>query len=228
LSGTPTSAHVRTYTGIAISVSDGQTTVALPTFSISVAAAPAPPPPPPPANSPPQISGSPATTIRENETYSFTPSAGDADGNALTFSIANRPAWASFSTTSGRLSGTPTSSNVGTYTGIVISVSDGQATVALPTFNITVTASATGSATLSWTPPTRNTDGSALTNLAGYRVYWGRASGNYTQSVTLNNPGLATYVVEPLSSGSWYFATRAINSAGVESSLSNEATKTIP
>jgi hypothetical protein len=226
LSGTPTSSHVRTYTGISISVSDGQATIALPTFSISVA--PAPPPPSPPTNSPPQISGVPATTAGEEQPYSFTPSASDADGNALTFSIANRPAWASFSTTTGRLSGTPTSSNVGTYTGIVISVSDGQATVALPTFNITVTASATGSATLSWTPPTRNTDGSALTNLAGYRVYWGRASGTYTQSVTLNNPGLATFVVEPLSSGTWYFATRAINSLGVESSLSNEATKTIP
>jgi hypothetical protein len=231
LSGTPSAGAVGTHGGIVIGVSDGQVMRSLPTFAIAVTAIPAvepSPPPPPPANSPPSISGSPATTIRHDQSFSFTPSAADADGNALTFSISNRPAWASFSTTTGRLSGTPSSSDVGTYSGIVIEVSDGVTSRSLPAFTITVTPATTGSATLSWTPPTQNTDGSPLTNLAGYKVYWGRSPRAYAHSVTLNNPGLATYVIEQLTSGSWYFSTTSINSAGVESGYSNEGSKTIP
>jgi len=110
----------------------------------------------------------------------------------------------------------------------VIRVSDGSATASLAAFNITVVAVANGSATLTWTPPTTNTDGSALTNLAGYRVRWGPAPGNYTNSVTLTNPGLATYVVTNLVSGTHYFVVTAVNSSGVESQLSNVASKTMP
>jgi hypothetical protein len=225
LSGTPS--VTGTHSGIVITVSDGQATRALPTFSIAVtAAAPAPSTPTP--NSPPAISGSPTTSVRQDQSYSFSPSASDSNGDDLTFSIANRPSWAAFSSTTGRLSGTPRAADVGTYAGIVISVSDGEATRSLQAFDIVVTAVTTGSATLSWNPPTRNTDGSSLTNLSGYRIYWGRSSRNYSNSVTVSNPGLATYVVEPLTSGTWYFATTALNSQGVESGLSNEGSKTIP
>ena len=85
----------------------------------------------------------------------------------------------------------------------------------------------TGSATLSWNPPTSNTDGSPLLNLAAYRVYWGTAAGSYPNTVTLNNPGLATYVVEGLAPARWYFTVTAVNGAGVESSFSNVVSKTI-
>jgi hypothetical protein len=77
-------------------------------------------------------------------------------------------------------------------------------------------------------PPTQNTDGSPLTNLAGYRVYWGPAVGNYTSSVTLNTAGLTSYVVSNLAPGTYYFAVSALNSGGLESALSNSALKTIP
>jgi hypothetical protein len=126
------------------------------------------------------------------------------------------------------LNGTPSATHVGVYANIVITVSDGDATRSLPAFAIAVNGITTGSATLSWTPPTQNTDGSALTNLRGYKIYWGRSSGSYTSSVTLSTPGLATFVVEGLTSGRWYFAAAAVNSSGVESPLSNEASKTIP
>ena len=86
---------------------------------------------------------------------------------------------------------------------------------------------ALGSATLSWTPPTTNTDGSPLTNLAGYKVYWGTSQGNYSNSVTLNNAGLSMYVVENLTPGTWFFVATAFNSAGTESSFSSVASKTI-
>jgi hypothetical protein len=159
--------------------------------------------------------------------YSFQPTATDPDSDPLTFSIANAPSWATFSSTTGRLQGTPAASDVGTSNNIVISVSDGRTTTSLAAFSITVLAVASGSATLSWTPPTQNTDGSALTNLAGYRVYWGTSAGNYSSSVTLNTAGLTSYVVESLAPGTYYFAVTALNSGGVESTFSNSATKTI-
>jgi hypothetical protein len=233
LSGTPSDSHVGTYPDIVISVTDGTATTALRPFGITVSAvAPPPttstPPSSPSPNTAPLISGSPSTSVRQGEPYSFRPTVGDADGDALTFSITNRPAWASFSTSTGRLSGTPSAADVGSYGNIVITVSDGQATRSLAAFGIAVVATATGSATLTWTPPTRNTDGSSLTNLSGYRIYWGRTSRSYSNSVTLTNPGLASYVIEELTSGTWYFAASAINSSGVESSLSGEASKSIP
>jgi len=97
-----------------------------------------------PANAPPVISGTPATTVVAGAKYSFTPTASDADGDTLRFTITNKPSWASFNRGTGKLYGTPSSGNVGTTTGIVISVSDGLVSVSLPPFDLTVT-TATGS-----------------------------------------------------------------------------------
>ncbi|HVJ31218.1 MAG TPA: putative Ig domain-containing protein [Gammaproteobacteria bacterium] len=218
LTGTPGAANVGAFSSIAISVSDGSASASLPAFTITVSAAP---------NRPPTISGAPTTSVLQGVAYAFQPTASDPDGNALTFSITNRPAWASFDTATGRLTGTPSAANVGTTTGIVISVSDGAASASLAAFNIAVQAVASGSATLSWLPPTTNTDGTPLTNLAGFKVYWGTAAGNYSSSVTVMNPGLATYVVGNLTPNTYYFAVTALSSAGVESVFSNPASKTI-
>ena len=99
----------------------------------------------------------------------------------------------------------------------------------VPTFfpktDLAVQAVATGSATLSWTPPTTNTDGSPLGDLAGYKVYWGTSQGNYTNSIAVTNAGITSYVVEQLTPATWYFVTTAINSNGVESDYSNVASK---
>ncbi|MDE2262729.1 MAG: fibronectin type III domain-containing protein [Gammaproteobacteria bacterium] len=81
--------------------------------------------------------------------------------------------------------------------------------------------------TINWQPPTENTDGSALTNLAGYDIHYGTKSGNYTQTVSVSNPGVATYVVDNLSPGTYYFAVAAVNASGTESSLSSEVTATV-
>jgi hypothetical protein len=218
LQGTPSTTHVGTYSNIGITVSDGTATASLAAFSIVVNNIP---------NGPPVISGTPTTSVTAGTAYSFQPTASDPDGNTLTFSIANMPPWATFSTTTGRLQGTPAGSHVGTYGNIVITVSDGTATASLPAFGISVLAVASGSATLSWNPPTTNTDGSPLTNLAGYRVHWGTAVGSYPSSVRLDNPGLASYVVDGLAPGTYYFAVTAINSAGTESRFSNAVSKTI-
>ncbi|MBD2089905.1 putative Ig domain-containing protein [Microcoleus sp. FACHB-1515] len=88
---------------------------------------------------PPSISGTPATTIDEDGIYSFTPTAIDPERTSLIFTIQNQPTWATFDTATGTLSGTPTNAAVGTTSGIVISVSDGVNSIALPAFDLTVT-----------------------------------------------------------------------------------------
>ena len=81
---------------------------------------------------------------------------------------------------------------------------------------------------MNWTPPTENEDGTALIDLAGYRFYWGATPGNYTESVTINNPGLSSYVVNNLAPGTYEFVATSFNAAGVESVYSNSATKIVP
>jgi hypothetical protein len=165
--------------------------------------------------------------VTAGQAYSFRPTASDPDGQTLTFSIANKPIWANFSTTNGTLSGTPTSSQVGSYANVVITASDGSLSAALPAFAITVADVQTGSATLSWTPPTLNEDGTPLTNLKGYRIYYGTNSSSLGTMLDIPNPGVTSAVVENLSPATWYFAVKAYNTSNVESSLSNIASKAI-
>jgi hypothetical protein len=84
-----------------------------------------------------------------------------------------------------------------------------------------------GGVTLNWTPPTENTDGTALTDLAGYNIHYGTQSGDYTQTVSVSNPGIATYVVDDLTAGTYYFVVGAVNSQGIESPLSSEVSATV-
>jgi len=132
---------------------------------------------------PPQISGTPPTSATVDQQYLFLPSASDPDGDDLTFSIVNRPSWASFNATTGRLRGTPVAGDEGIYSNIEISVSDTDLTASLPAFAITLAQAATGSVTLTWTPPTKNTDGSQLTDLAAYKIYYGLSQGDYPRPV---------------------------------------------
>jgi hypothetical protein len=178
-------------------------------------------------NGAPTISGSPASSVTAGQAYSFQPSATDPNGDQLTFSVANLPSWATFNAATGRITGTPTAAQIGAYSNIRVSVSDGTSTASLNAFSITVSELGTGTATLSWTPPTENSDGTTLTNLAGYEVRYGRSASNLDQSVSLTNPSLNRYVVENLSAGTWYFAVVAVNASGVTSALSNTSNKTI-
>jgi hypothetical protein len=183
--------------------------------------------PPTSSNSKPSISGTPPTSILEGEAYDFRPSATDPDGDRLTFSVSNKPTWASFDSTTGRLYGTPGAGTSGSYGNIVISVSDGTAQASLSGYTLTVQQIGTGSATLSWNPPTQNTDGSALTDLAGYKIYYGKSSTNLDKIVTIASAGITRYVVENLTSATWYFSMTSYNSTGVESSQSTAVSKTI-
>lgn len=222
-----TPATTGTYSNIRITVRSATGTATLPAFSIQVV----------PngttggatGNRAPVVSGSPATSITVGSAYSFRPAGSDPEGRALTWSINTRPSWAAFNTTSGLLSGTPAASHVGTYSNLVITASDGTNRTSLPAFSVAVNAagSSSGSASLSWTPPTRNTNGTTLTNLAGYRIYYGTSPTNLSRTVQVNNAGLTRYVVSDLSTATWYFSVRAYTSGGAESANSTTVSKVV-
>jgi hypothetical protein len=96
-----------------------------------------------------------------------------------------------------------------------------QATAGQPTPTPPVTPpSGGGAVTVGWVPPTLNVDGSVLTNLAGYHLYWGTTVSNLDHVVTIANPGLVRYVISALTPATWYFALTAYNSNGQESDRS--------
>jgi len=217
LSGTPSSAYVGTYANIVVSVSDGRLAKSLPAFAITVNAVV--------VNRAPTISGTPVTAGTAGQPYAFGPKATDLDGNALTFSIANKPAWATFDATTGTLYGTPTAAS--STSNVTISVSDGKVRASLAPFSINILPAPLALATLRWTPPTQNTDGTTITNLTGYKVSYGNATRTY--SVELNISGAATnsVVIEDLQPGAYYFAVKAVNANGVVSDYSNEVSKVL-
>jgi hypothetical protein len=168
-------------------------------------------------------------SVTVGQTFTLTPNVTGGNGKTLTFTVANAAPWMTFNASTGVLTGTPTAADVNTYANIVISVSDGQESASAAPFTIQVVAAAaaSGTADVSWTPPTTNTDGSTLTNLAGYNIYYGTSPTALNQKVQVTNVGVTNYVINGLTTGTWYFAVTAYSSAGTESSLSNVASKTI-
>jgi hypothetical protein len=84
-----------------------------------------------------------------------------------------------------------------------------------------------GTAILEWMPPVTTTDGATLTTLAGYRIYYGTDVTRLTQRVDVNNPGVATYVIDGLAPATYYFAVTAVDVRGGESARSNAGRKEI-
>jgi hypothetical protein len=111
-------------------------------------------------NNPPEISGTPGTSVAEGASYSFVPTASDPDGDSLSFGIVNRPAWASFNSATGALSGTPGYSDAGSYDNIQITVTDGSASASLSAFSITVS-NVNQSPSITGTPPASVEEGSS-------------------------------------------------------------------
>lgn len=174
------------------------------------------------------LSGTPPTSVVVGNSYVFQPTASTTAGTA-TFSASGLPSWAGFNASTGEISGTPTSSDVGVTGDITISASDGSATASLAPFKIDVTAAsaASGSASLSWTIPTTNTDGTPVTDLAGYHIYYGTSPGTLNTVIDVPNAQTTAYEISNLSSGTYYFEVSAYNSLGLDSAPSNEGTKTI-
>jgi hypothetical protein len=85
----------------------------------------------------------------------------------------------------------------------------------------------TRTATLSWTAPTKNADGSPITGLAGYHVYYGTDPNHFTQTIKISGAAHTTYVAYGLTAGKYYFAVSAYNAMGRENVKSNVLSKSI-
>jgi len=177
------------------------------------------------------LSGTPATSVVAGSAYSFQPSVTQSSGT-VTFSITGMPAWATFDATTGTLSGSPTSANEGTSAAITITGTDGGTTASIGPFTIDVTAPtttppSTGSATLSWTAPTENTNGTALTDLAGYIIRYGTSLDAMTHSIKVDSAKTTAYEISNLAPGTYYFEVIAYTSVGTQGVPSDIASKTI-
>jgi hypothetical protein len=176
------------------------------------------------------LAGTPAPSVTAGQNYLFQPTVAQGAGT-VTFQVQGKPTWATFDTNTGALTGTPSPANAGTWANITITGTNGSSSSSIGPFTIAVNAPATtpttGSATLSWTVPTENTDGTPIVGLAGYHIYYGTSAGALTTSVTISDPTETSYVVGGLAPGTYYFAIVAFNSAGVDSPQSNMASKTI-
>jgi hypothetical protein len=83
--------------------------------------------------------------------------------------------------------------------------------------------SATGSITLTWTPPSTYSDNVTPLTVAGYKLYYGTAQRSYTTVLDLGN--ITAYTVSgltPSETGRYYFAVIAYDAVGNESDYSNE------
>jgi hypothetical protein len=219
--GTPTAAGV--YSNIQIQAWDGTHFAVSAPFTITVTGNGSTK-----TSTPLKISGTPATTGEVGEFYSFKPTVVAPSGATLSYSIKDKPTWASFSTSSGALSGTPTATGV--TSGIVLFVSDASQSVSLPAFSINVAAAPTppaGEITLSWSPPTENTNGTALTNLAGYVVRYGTNTSALNSSMSLSGAKSTNVELENLSAGTWYFEVAAVNALGIQSAFSVPVSRTV-
>jgi hypothetical protein len=156
--------------------------------------------PTPPENTAPVISGTPQTQVAEGQEYRFTPSANDADGDSLTFSINRTPSWATFNRSTGTLSGRPGYNDSGTISDIRISVSDGTDVASLNAFSITVSdtnraPSISGSPATSvaegndysFTPTASDPDGDSLTFSINRTPSW--ATFNRSTGTLSGRPG---------------------------------------
>jgi hypothetical protein len=118
------------------------------------------------------------------------------------------------------LFGAASSSAHGGYTGSGESTYDDAAP---PSYN----GSTTNSAVVSWLPPTTRSDASALTDLAGYRIYYGKSLNAMTHIIDIQNPGQTSQFIDGLDQGTWYFVVTAYTSDGLESTMSELAAKKI-
>jgi len=84
-----------------------------------------------------------------------------------------------------------------------------------------------GSVQLNLGAPLLNTDGTPVTDLVAFKIYYGTSSGEYSNEIYLDNPGISTYVVQNLSPDTYFFAATAFNGNNVESDLSNEIQRTV-
>jgi len=162
-------------------------------------------------NTAPSISGQPDSYVNEGAFYTFTPTANDPDHDSLVFSISNLPLWASFDTTTGAIYGTPTTSDIGLYKDIVLTVSDGYATASLPEISIDV---------LGFT--SEEPENPLLNAIGGYSIYMGTSQDALNLQSTFIAGSDITHSAELSSANTYYFSIAAQDKDGNNIFLSRD------
>ncbi len=173
------------------------------------------------------LQGAPPPSATVGAHYSFRPTVSPSSAD-VEFAISGQPAWITFDTSTGALGGIPLAADEGTTGHIVVTASIGSSSTSLTPFTIQVDPavavtppSPTVSAALSWTAPTENADGSPVTDLAGYRIYYGTNAADLTSKVVVSGAQSTTYVLKGLTNARYYFAVVAFNTLGIDSGYSN-------
>jgi Putative Ig domain/Fibronectin type III domain len=217
--------------GVGVSPATDTATVAPASTTPASTPAPTSPSPAPPAASV-KLAGTPATSITAGQDYLFQPKVAQG-GGVVTFKIQGQPTWATFDPNTGVLTGTPATANEGTTGSITITGTNGSSSASIGPFTIVVKAPAStpgagaGTTTLTWTPPTQNTDGTPIIGLTGYHIHYGTSVNALSTTITVTDVSQTSYVVSGLAPGTYYFAVDAFNAAGVDSAESNVGAATI-
>ena len=199
-----------------------------------------------PNNAPPTITLASVEDAQVGATFDYQPVAQDPELDALRFTAINLPAWASFDSNNGRISGTPGPDDAGLYESISITVADAKHLVVTAPFSIVVSPAVnsaatvdpeitvdsapelgTGIASLQWEMPPSKVSGEPLDDLAGYRILYGHSSSDLDHSVMIADPAITSYQFTTLTSGTWYFAVVAVSSNGLEGPPTTFASKSI-
>lgn len=170
-------------------------------------------------NKAPSISGAPNTSAKVGSYYNFLPNASDNEGDDLTFSISNKPTWATFDERTGEMFGTPDKEMI--HNNIEITVTDGEHRTSLSQFEIDVQASPKYSVEISWEKATENTDGSSLSNISKYKVSYGKSI-NQQDQITYFDASQSNGIINDLEPGEYYFSMSTIT----ENSLVSDASTT--
>ena len=178
-------------------------------------------------NRAPSLSGEAAPAAQVGREYTFRPDRSDADGDTLTFTANNLPPWAKLDADTGRIHGTPSTTDVGAYEGISITVADATHRVTSHEFSITVIGASSGVALLEWPAPVSKVDGSVLDDLAGFRILYGHDPEDLDHSVFIPDPAAHSFEFSTLAPGNWYFSIVAVNAAGLEGPATTPAMKII-
>lgn len=175
------------------------------------------------------ISGAAQDAAIAGERFKYLPDVGDVGdvGDAtLAFTAEGVPSWAAFDADSGALTGTPSTSDVGSSANVKITAKSGASTASLDV-QLQVVAAADRAATVELQAPNVRIDGTSLDNLAGYRIYYGKSAARLDRYVEIPDARLTSAQVSELTPGTWYFVATAYDANGIESPFTDVASRTI-
>ncbi len=172
-------------------------------------------------NSPPSFQGSVNYLIKVNEVIDTQLNASDPDGDTLTYTTFNFPTWLTLDSNTGKITGTPTDHDIGTYSDIRISISDGNNTVTAGPYTIRVT-DELFSIEINWMEVTQDVNGNDIDNIAGYKIYIKDTLTNYDQEAMVEGSSKTSHDINRLAPGTYNVTVSSLLASGLESEQSDD------